>query len=233
MKHISNTKGPWIAFLLLFSVSFGCRKELNMVNPGPAATSSKGDVSLNTSAVVLSQTRTATVLNNFGGVYVNSFPKATAQNVAANDNVYAYSNRLSKSRWYASLALQGFGFTVPDNATIENIVVTVRRFKTGASIKDYFVSAMQRYGNEYGAEWTNLDTYPGNYYPNTEGEVLFSQSGSGNNGGYYHDQAYQWTPSMVNHPYFGLRVDVYPISGAGNAIVYYDFVQIKVEYSLR
>jgi hypothetical protein len=181
----------------------------------------------------LSQTRTATVLNNFGGAYVNSFPKATAQDVAANDGIYAYSNKLTAGKWYASLALQGFGFTIPDNATIENITVTVRRFKSGgASIKDYFVSVMQRYANSYGVEWTNLDTYPGNYYPNTEGEFVFSQIGNGNNGGYYHDQPYQWTPAMVNHPYFGLRVDVYPLSGAGYAVVYYDYVQITVDYSL-
>jgi hypothetical protein len=182
-------------------------------------------------AQVSSQTRTATLLNNFGGVYVNSFPKASAQDVAADDGVYAYSKKLSSGAWYASLALQGFGFTIPEDACIENISISVRRFKKGgAAIKDYFVTAMQRYASVYGVEWTNLDSYPGNYYPNTEAEFTFSQSGSGNNGGYYHNQAYQWTPAMVNHPYFGVRIDVWPPEG-GSVVVYYDYVQIKVEYS--
>ena len=181
----------------------------------------------------LSQTRTATVLNNFGGVYVNNFPQATAADVAADDNVYAYSRKLStKGVSYASLALQGFGFTIPDDAIIENVAVTIRRFKNGrAAIKDYFVTLMQRYSISYGMEWTNLDSYPGNYYPEIEAEFIFSQSGSGANGGYMHDQNYQWTPAMVNHPYFGVRVDVWPPEGAGSVVVYYDFVQIKVEYS--
>src|SRR4030095_12255875 len=87
-------------------------------------------------AQISSQTRTATLLNNFGGVYVNSFPKASAQDVAADDGVYAYSKKLSSGAWYASLALQGFGFTIPVDAIIQNITVTVRRFKKGtASIK--------------------------------------------------------------------------------------------------
>jgi hypothetical protein len=127
--------------------------------------------------------------------------------------------------------LQGFGFTIPEDATIENISITVRRFKKGgASIKDYFVTAMQRYEFAYGVEWTNLDSYPGNYYPNTEAEFTFSQSGGGINGGYNHNQTYQWTPAMVNHPYFGVRIDVWPPEG-GSVTVYYDYVQIKIEYS--
>lgn len=185
-------------------------------------------------AQTLSQTKTATVLNNFGGLFVDSYPKASASDVQADDGIYAYTKKLSEhGTSYASLALQGFGFAIPGNAIIENIAVTVRRFKKGRpSIKDYFVSVMQRYEIRYGVEWTNLDTYPGNYYPDTEGEFIFSQSGSGNNGGYNHDQTYQWTPAMVNHPYFGLRIDVYPPSGAGSVVVYYDYVQITVEYSL-
>jgi hypothetical protein len=62
--------------------------------------------------------------------------------------------------------------------------------------------------------------------------MFFSQSGSGNNGGFYHNQAYQWTPAIVNHQYFGVRIDSYPPSGGGSVVVNYDLVDITVEYSL-
>ena len=188
-----------------------------------------------------SQTRTATYLNNlnnFQDVYVNAFPNASASDVAVDDGTYAYSNKLTTQRGYASLALQGFGFTIPADAIITNIEVKVRRFKAGSpAIKDYFVSVMQSYSggptngvSMYGFMWRNGDVYPGNYYPSTETEYIFSQSGSGNNGGYNHNQPYAWTPAMINLPYFGLRIDVYPPVGKGSVVVYYDLVEIKVDY---
>jgi hypothetical protein len=223
----------WCLVLLLLAANFSCKKDYETATRSQPKTSTLNpDANHSASAaIVLSQTRTATRLNNFGGVFVNSFPKASAQDVAADDGIYAYSRKLSPGAWYASLALQGFGFTIPEDATIQNISITVRRFKKGASIKDYFVTAMQRYESTYGVEWTNLDSYPGNYYPDTEAEFTFSQSGNGNGGGYNHDQPYQWTPAMINHPYFGVRIDVWPPQG-GSVVVYYDYVQIKVEYSL-
>jgi hypothetical protein len=160
--------------------------------------------------------------------------------VAIDDGRYAYTNRLTIQRWYASLALQGFGFTISDGAIIENIAVKAKRFKNGRpAIKDYYVSVMQSYSggptngvSNYGFMWRNGDVYPGNYYPDTESEYIFSQNGSGNNGGYNHDQTYQWTPAMINLPYFGVRIDVYLPEGKGSVVVYYDLVEITVEYSL-
>ena len=69
-------------------------------------------------------------------------------------------------------------------------------------------------------------------YPNTETEYIFSQIGSGNNGGYFHNQAYLWTPAIINHQYFGVRIDSYTPIGNGSVVVNYDFVDITVEYSL-
>jgi hypothetical protein len=134
---------------------------------------------------------------------------------------------------FASLDLQGFGFNIPDNATIENITVRVRRFKNGkTSNGDYFLSVMQRVAIPYGVHWTKNDIYPGKLYPDTETVYVFSQSGDGNDGGFFHDQAYQWTPAMINHPYFGVRNDSYPPIGKGPVVVYYDLVDITVDYSM-
>src|SRR4030095_8159032 len=197
----------------------------------------------------LSQTRTATFLNNlnnFRQVFGDQgYPQATAADVAADDDVYAYTKKLSSSTRTrhndtssSSLALQGFGFTIPEEATIENISVRVRRFKKGGpAIKDHFVSVMRRYDCTernciYGYMWRNGDVYPGNFYPDTETEYIFSQSGSGTNGGFNHDEAYQWTPALVNHQYFGVRIDTYPTEGRGSVVVYYDLVEVTVEYSM-
>ena len=198
-----------------------------------------------------SQTRTATFLNNlnnFQQVYgTQNYARTGAGVVQADDNIYAYTKKLSAASRTrkigissSSLSLQGFGFTIPGNAIIENIAVKVRRFKKGGpAIKDNYVSVMQSYSgsptngvSNYGFMWRNGDVYPGNYYPTIEGEYIFSQNGSGNNGGYNHNQAYQWTPAMINLPYFGLRIDVYPPEGRGSVVVYYDLVEITVEYSL-
>ena len=198
------------------------------------------------------QTKTATYLNNlnqFQQVFGNlNYPRARAQDVAADDNIYTCSSKLTavkdsassfRSSSVSTLALQGFGFNIPDDATIENIAVTVRRFKKGTpSIGDNILSLMQRFQdlpNRYGVMWTYADDeeleYPGRIYPATETEYLFSQSGSGNNGGVNHNQAYQWTPAMVNAITFGVRIDNYKPIGKGSVQVCYDFVEVTVEYS--
>jgi hypothetical protein len=197
------------------------------------------------------QTKTATFLNNlnqFRDVFGDqNYPKATAGDLAVDDDVYGCSSKLlaiadsskpASRRSIASLALQGFGFTIPGDATIENITVRMRRFKSGRpSVGDYILSLMQRYqcapGTpcQYGVFWTYTDTYPGKIYPDTETEYFFSQSGTGNHGGFEHTEAYQWTPAMVNQTTFGVRVDNYAPIGHGPVQICYDLVEVTVEYS--
>ena len=207
-------------------------------------------------AQTTSETRTATYLNNlnqFQQVFGNqNYPRARPQDVAADDNIYTCSAKLTaikdsgssfRSGSVSSLALQGFGFTIPDDATILNIIVKVRRFKKGTpSVGDHILSLMQRYQqmspdapSRYGVMWSYLDdeelAYPGRIYPATETEYLFPQSGSGNNGGVQHNQVYQWTPAIVNAITFGVRIDNYPPIGKGSVQACYDLVTVTVEYS--
>ena len=65
-----------------------------------------------------------------------------------------------------------------------------------------------------------------------ETEYVFAQSGNGNNGGFNHDLSYEWTPAIVNHQYFGVRIDSYPLSGKGSVVINYDLVEVTVQYSL-
>ena len=236
-----------IGLLLVLTVFVNCKKEYipEDISQAPLSnliSKSEGDIS-NASAVILSQTRTATFLNNlnnFRAVFGDQgYPKAKAEYVSADDGIYASSKKLSAGgSSSSSLALQGFGFSIPDNATIQNITLRVRRFKTGSpAIGDYFLTLMQRYQCglgpcTYGVFWTYLDVYPGKMYPNTETEFIFSQSGNGNNGGFNHSQSYQWTPAIVNHQYFGVRIDSYPPSGRGSVTINYDHVDVTVEYSV-
>jgi hypothetical protein len=200
----------------------------------------------------LSQTRTATYLNNlnsFRSVFGDqNYPTATATDVAIDDNVYAHTSKLAAirdsgssftSRSVSSLALQGFGFSIPTNATIQNIAVRIKRFKSGTtSVGDFLLSVMQRYQatatlpSTYGKHWTYRDNYAGKIYPSVETQYIFSQGGSGTNGGFNHTEAYRWTPAMINAVTFGLRVDNYAPIGRGSVVIYYDLTEITVQYSI-
>ena len=237
MKNTSFQGITGFIFLLLLAFIFGCKKEDDPAPPSQPDPSSP----VIRDTQILTQTRTPGYLNNLNNwqdYYWNSYPDARASDVAADDDTFAYSYKLSPSNSYASLSLQGFGFTIPDTATIRKITVTIRRFKQGeATIGDFFLTLMQQYNCDngvcrYGVEWTDQDTYSGKTYPDTETEYVFSQSGSGDNGGYNHDQKYMWTPASINYIRFGVRIDVTPPLGLGDVTVYYDLVSVAVEYSV-
>ena len=236
MKNTSFQGITGFIFLLLLAFIFSCKKE---EDPAPQT---QPIPSTPVDTVVLTQTRTPGFLNNLNNwqdYYLNAYPEALASDVAADDDKFAHSYKLSSGNWYASLSLQGFGFTIPDTATIRKITLKIRRFKEGeATIGDYFLTLMQQYNCDngvcrYGVEWTDKDTYSGKTYPDTETEYVFSQSGSGDNGGYNHDQKYMWTPASINYLRFGVRIDVGAPIGQGDVTVFYDLVELTVEYSLE
>ena len=243
MSHLSVIRG--IGYLLVLTLCVNCQKEHRSTNP---SSTTEGSIAQNggdnlTASGFLSQTRTAGFLNNlnnFQQVFGDGgYPRAKAEYVASNEGKYATTAKLSTNgNSMTTLVLQGFGFSIPDNATIENIAVRVRRFKSGSpSVGDYFLTLMQRFQCgmgpcTYGVFWTVQDDYPGKLYPSIETEYVFSQAGSGVNGGFSHNLAYQWTPAVINHQYFGLRIDSYPPSGKGSVVINYDLVDITVEYSL-
>jgi hypothetical protein len=182
--------------------------------------------------IAQSQTKTANLFNWNGNPYLNNWAQEGANYVSTDDNSFAYSKKLTAGRSFLSLVLQDFQFNIPSNATIISINVVTRRFKEGkGSITDYFanlVMAGPGFYNptQYGVRWS----YPTNY-PASEGVVQYFQNGNGSNGGLYANKPYQWTPSIINNPAFGVRIDTYaPVGGA--VVVYYDQVQITVQYSL-
>jgi type IX secretion system substrate protein len=172
-----------------------------------------------------SQTKTANQFNTYEGIYVNDWKQASAELVANDDNSYAYSKRLSPGHGALFIELQDFRFEIPSGATIDNIAVNVKRFKTGkGSIGDIsaYLFSSPLPGNFYGVIWN--DPTP---YPEVETTFSYEQSGTGT----YNGLSYQWTPSLINSP--GFMVSIYLNSPVrGTSVVYYDQVTITVEYSL-
>ena len=76
----------------------------------------------------------------------------------------------------------------------------------------------------YGPRWADP-----NYFPAVEGEVNYSEAGSGNTGNSY-DPTYQWSPARINDPQFGALFQLYSPVG-GSVVVYYDLVEITVKYT--
>lgn len=222
-----------VGYLLVFTLCMNCQKESDSTIPPKPPTGSGLDLAgdLPTPDAILSQTRTASLFNN-NISYNNLWYQLGPQYVSTDDNSYAYSKKLSSQRGFLLLILQGFAFEIPTDAVIENIIVSARRFKTGKGlVRDYFATliTLDAIGNTrdpYGVRFTNPD-----YYPTTEAEVIYSQTGTGNTGGVSGTEFYQWMPAMINDPSFGVRIDNYaPVKGS--AVIYYDIVSITVEYSV-
>ena len=230
-SYLSNMRV--IGFLLVLVLFSNCKKDYISTSPSdpPSPESILKPGGENLAVVGLSQTKTGNVLNDWDGEAIaNYWLQASAQNFSADDDSYAYSNKLSRARNQLPLLLQDFRFEIPSNANIERIVVVARRLKQGkGSITDQFATLICRIGTNDRASYGVIFTNP-NFYPSVETEVVYSQNGTGINGGFEANIGYQWTPAMINDPAFGVRIaNARP---AGSVVVYYDLVEITVEYSL-
>jgi hypothetical protein len=235
-SHLPIIRG--LAYLLILTLFFSCKKEYHSTNPSqsPELFSGSNGGDLSETGATQSQTATATLFNyNLEGNLVTNFSKKSkASDVAFNDGVYASTIKLGPRDGYSLLVLEGFGFNIPGNAIIENIYVKARRFKTGTcgiwETNAALVMKRERqdlpdWWERYGARWVDP-----NYFPLIETEVNYSQSGSGTGA---NGQPYQWTPARVNDPYFGVMFQTAAVEKSkGFAVINYDFIEITVEYSL-
>jgi hypothetical protein len=178
-----------------------------------------------------SQTSTGTLFNDFGFVYLNNWARYGPSYIAADDDVFAYSKKLSTGQGLLQMMVTGFQFSIPANATIDQIVVSVKRFKKGkGSVSDYFETLVRRSPTgSYASTGYGVRTADPNPYATTETLTQYAQAGSGNNGG-INNEFYQWTPEMINDPKFGVRLDNYKPTG-GSVEIYYDYVGITVYYT--
>ena len=237
MKHFSPSSfihGIGCLFILVFFAS--CKKDYHSANPGTESILEKHSSNSAVTGPNLSQTGRATLFNyNLEGNLVSNYSKnSKASNVAFDDGVYASTIRLAPRDGYSLLVLEGFNFKIPSDATIQNILVKARRFKTGTcTIFETLASLVMKrerqdlpdWWERYGARWADP-----NYFPLVETEVNYSQKGSGTT---TNGQPFNWTPARINDPYFGVLFQTASVAKSkGFAVINYDLVEITVEYSL-
>jgi hypothetical protein len=107
MKKISFLGITRFMFLLLLAFIFGCKKENDPAPPSQPDSSSPVEIdtlvdvdtlAVNGDTLILSQTRTPGYLNNLNNwqdYYLNAYPNARASDIAADDDTFAYSYKLS------------------------------------------------------------------------------------------------------------------------------------------
>ena len=243
MKHFPHPRIiHLIGFLFVLVAVTSCKKESISTNPSQLSPESMPQsVGGNTvaSAFTIFQTKTATLFNyNLAGMLVTNYSSnSKANDVASDDGIYAFTKKLATGDGYSLLVLEGFGFNIPGNATIKNIFVKARRFKTGAlGIRETTAGLVMKrerpdlvdWWDRYGARWADP-----NYFPAIETQVNYSQSGSGANVSNGVSYPYNWTPARINDPYFGVLFQTAAVEKSkGSAIINYDFVEITVEYTL-
>lgn len=232
---LSMIRGIGYLFILVFFAN--CKKDYHSPNPYPGVESILERQASNSVATGLNlQTGRATLFNyNLEGNLVTNYSKnSKASNVESDDGVYASTIKLTPRDGYSLLVLEGFNFKIPSDATIENILVKARRFKTGTcrifETNASLVMKRERqdlpdWWEQYGVRWADP-----NYFPLAETEVNYSQKGSGTT---TNGQPFQWTPARINDPYFGVMFQTASeAKGKGFAVIHYDLVEITVEYSL-
>lgn len=179
------------------------------------------------------QTRTPGLFNyNLEGNLVHNYVLGPASLFSIDDNQFANTKKLPAKTGLSLLVVQGFGFNIPSNARIDNIYVKVRRFKQGkGSVNEYFSHLVRKrerlpeWWEAYGPRWADP-----NYFPSEEGEVSYTETGSGINGG-GGSQVYEWTPDMINHRQFGFLSQTKAPTGS-SVVIYYDQVEITVVFTL-
>lgn len=153
-------------------------------------------------------------------LYSGTFPWNNPGNIAFDDNVYAYVNMNVGSSDY--LMATNYGFSIPAEATILGIRVTVGRYQfvpPNCSVKKisdryvYIVKNGSVTGNNYGAI--------GLVWPTTETPITY--------GSMYDLWGTTWTPADINNPGFGVAVAVWDYCIYTG---YVDYMQITVTYLL-
>ncbi len=149
--------------------------------------------------------------NNTG---VGAFPWINPTNIYSNNNLFASSNlgMLGVSNY---LQATGFGFSIPEDATISGIQVTVGRYSQNGDVRDFSVRLLKE-GSVAGS-----DKATGTYWPGTEVPAVY--------GGASDLWEVSWTPADINSGSFGTRVSGQ--NGSFSArVAYVDYITITVTY---
>lgn len=139
-----------------------------------------------------------------------------ASNVFSNNNSYATVALSSGSPRSYSLNITNFGLSIPSNATITGLQVTVHRFTSGGTIVD---SSIRLYSG--GKIGSNLAS--GTSWPTSEAAITYGDSTS-------NSWVYGLSPSLLNSSGFGISIAARRTAASGTLSI--DYVELKVNYTV-
>ncbi|HET9746474.1 MAG TPA: hypothetical protein VFP97_12225 [Chitinophagaceae bacterium] len=172
------------------------------------------------------QTRTST---NLYMAKPSFWPNATWQKVQYDDNVYMTSIKSNLGTSYFT-SFTAFNFSLPSNAVINNVSVTIRRFKTGrANVIDRQLSLLWPSPDGSYSEGNAPNLAKTTYWPAAEAAAIytFSPSGIGTDG-----NPYNITVAKVNSPLFGFVCEFGFVRGGSASVMNIDQATMSVNYSL-
>ena len=179
-----------------------------------------------TAQQIQTQTRTCTEIY-FGRPSI--WASTAWQNTVNDDNKYISTIPLRGGTTWP-IQFSRFGFTIPSNAIVKQIDVTVIRHKTGKNnVRDF--GALLVTGDDF---WNSGGNGPNmantEYWTTRETSVTYSFAPKGMGVDGY---PYDYTPANINKPYFGLFFDISFLTGGGpGSAAHIEKVSISVSYTL-
>ncbi len=139
-------------------------------------------------------------------------------NAQLSDNYYAMATISSFQLPTQWLQATNFGFSIPQNAVIDGIVVEVEKKRSGSAIKDNSVRLIKN-GTVQGNDKANPD-----YWPTSDTYVSYGSSND--------TWGLSFTPQDINNANFGVALSAWYTSGSGEMYAYVDHIRITVYYTV-
>ena len=176
-----------------------------------------------------SQTLSQTASANFVGannksLWINYNPES----LRYDDGNIASTQKLIGTQETNFISLNDFRFDIPLTATIQNLKIEIRKYKSGGIIRDTYVSFF-RNGRNYGLRMEKPDPWP-----DAETSFIYSEPASGNyyNGSTDPNAPYQWTPADINNYNFAVSIDARRDGGDKPSYVFLEMIKVTVEYTI-
>ena len=151
---------------------------------------------------------------------VGTIAWSNPDNAKTSDNSYAIFHHSKGSPISHYLKATNFGFSIPDGATINGIIVSIERYRENyaSSFYDSEIKIVKADGSvgstnkSTGAEWSTTESYV-SYGSSSD---LWQET---------------WSSSSINDVDFGMVIAVASQSSPDSANAYVDHIQIKVYYT--
>ncbi|MFZ2975522.1 MAG: HYR domain-containing protein [Candidatus Moraniibacteriota bacterium] len=157
----------------------------------------------------------STSVNSWAG---EDFIWMNAGNAKISDNQYATTIITNTGHVSNHLKVSNFGFSVPAEATIMGIQVSIERKASASIVQDYLVKLVDDDGTIVGSNHAH-----GEYWPTSDAVATY--------GGPADLWGTAWTPEQVNDDDFGVILSVKRSNG-GSQIAYVDSIRVEIAYAV-